>query len=311
MEKQFIYERRKPESSVLYQTVRDYLDEFLMAAKSDGKGLPNYVEEEFRDFLRCGCIQFGFIRRKCDDCGKEEWTAFSCKRLGFCPTCCGRRMAESAIHLIDNVLPERAMRQWVISLPFPLRYVLSTNKEIQNKIHNIVINEVHNYYIEKARRHGIKDAKAGSITFIQRWGSALNLNPHFHFIVIDGALFLNSLGEITFKNIDDPSNKEIADILEKIRDKSIKYLRQQGLINNDPDYVILPEDPLFEESPHFAAAKKASVIGRIALGERCGQKVRFIGKGYGYEDKKAVFSGKYCATMNGFSLHCATRIGGA
>lgn len=34
-------------------------------------------------------------------------------------------MAEAAAHLVDHVLPAVPMRQWVLSLPFPLRYRLA------------------------------------------------------------------------------------------------------------------------------------------------------------------------------------------
>jgi hypothetical protein len=48
--------------------------------------------------------------------------ALSCKGRGFCPSCGGRRMTERAAHLVDHVLPRAPVRQWVLSLPFELRY---------------------------------------------------------------------------------------------------------------------------------------------------------------------------------------------
>jgi hypothetical protein len=68
------------------------------------------------------------------------------------------------------------------------------------------------------------------------------------------------------------------------------------------------EDSLFEESPALRAASKASLSHYIALGERAGKKVRFIGRGYGYEGENAQFNGPHCVAMNGFSLHCARRV---
>ena len=50
---------------------------------------------------------------------------FSCKGRGFCPSCGGRRMAERAAHLVDHVFPPVPVRQWVLSLPHRLRYVLA------------------------------------------------------------------------------------------------------------------------------------------------------------------------------------------
>jgi hypothetical protein len=31
-------------------------------------------------------------------------------------------MADTAAHLVDRVLPEVPIRQWVLTLPYPLRY---------------------------------------------------------------------------------------------------------------------------------------------------------------------------------------------
>lgn len=45
----------------------------------------------------------------------------SCRRRGFCPSCGGRRMAERAAYLVDEVLPQVSVRQWVLTLPLPER----------------------------------------------------------------------------------------------------------------------------------------------------------------------------------------------
>ena len=51
---------------------------------------------------------------------------------------------------------------------------LHANKKLFAKIHQIVIKEMHRYYSDKAKLAGIKDPRPGSISFTQRWGSALN-----------------------------------------------------------------------------------------------------------------------------------------
>jgi hypothetical protein len=43
------------------------------------------------------------------------------------PSFGGRRMAETAALLTDRVLPAVPLRQWVLSLPFPLRLLLAVN----------------------------------------------------------------------------------------------------------------------------------------------------------------------------------------
>ncbi|VDA52145.1 Putative transposase (identified by ISEscan HMM) [Escherichia coli] len=83
-----------------------------------GKELPGYVQREFEEFLQCGRLEHGFLRVRCESCHAEHLVAFSCKRRGFCPSCGARRMAESAALLVDEVLPEQPMRQWVLSFRF-------------------------------------------------------------------------------------------------------------------------------------------------------------------------------------------------
>lgn len=91
---------------------------------SQDRFLPQYIENEFEGFLRCGRIENGFLRVVCDDCKYEKLVAFSCKKRGFCPSCGARRMAESAKLLVDDVLGVYPIRQWVLSLPIPLRLLL-------------------------------------------------------------------------------------------------------------------------------------------------------------------------------------------
>src|SRR5690606_29182946 len=99
------YSRRRPETTLLYQTVADHLETFIAQRESDGKGLPPHVIEEFRAYLRCGQLHYGFMRVACSCCKYEGAVAYSCKKRGFCPSCAGKRMAESEQHLIENILP--------------------------------------------------------------------------------------------------------------------------------------------------------------------------------------------------------------
>ena len=81
----------------------------LMAIQ--GKPLPRYVRREFEEYLKCGRLKHGFLRLRCDTCQAERLLAFRCKRRGICPSCGARRMVESAALLVDEILPQRPMRQ--------------------------------------------------------------------------------------------------------------------------------------------------------------------------------------------------------
>jgi hypothetical protein len=72
----FEYRRHEPEKTVLYRVVQEHLETFLRAAELRG-GLPRYVEQSFRRFLRCGILANGFARVRCPGCGFNRFVAFS------------------------------------------------------------------------------------------------------------------------------------------------------------------------------------------------------------------------------------------
>src|SRR5712691_4975177 len=80
-----VYVPRSPTTGVLYGLVRAHLTEFLAAvdAQSDGSGLPGFVVNEFRKFLRCGVLAHGFARVRCRDCAFERLVPFSCKGRAY------------------------------------------------------------------------------------------------------------------------------------------------------------------------------------------------------------------------------------
>src|ERR1700675_2139583 len=117
------YERWRPEETTLYQVVQEHLETFLAQVEIEtGASLPDFVKAEFDAFLECGILAHGFLRLRCASCAHEKLVAFSCMRRGFCPSCGARRMAESAAHLVDCVIPRVPVRQWVLSFPIPLAH---------------------------------------------------------------------------------------------------------------------------------------------------------------------------------------------
>ena len=92
------YQRRRPEETLLYKTLAEHLGSFLANLEEEGKSLPKHVEKELRAYLECEVLAYGFVRVKCEDCKLELLVAFSCKKRGFCPSCGGKRMAETAAY---------------------------------------------------------------------------------------------------------------------------------------------------------------------------------------------------------------------
>ncbi len=86
-----VYQRRSPGDTVLYRIVRDPFETFRAQAAGlrDREGLPQFVEQAFRNFLRCGWLAGGFARFRCAGCGFDRLVAFSCKGRELCPSCGG------------------------------------------------------------------------------------------------------------------------------------------------------------------------------------------------------------------------------
>ena len=101
--------------------------------------------------------------------------AFSCKCRGFCPSCGARRMVETSAHLIDHVLPAVPVRQWVLSFPWPIRFLLSTRPEAVTRVLAIVVRAIESSLIRRAGLTRQGGASGGVVTLIQRFGGAVNL----------------------------------------------------------------------------------------------------------------------------------------
>jgi hypothetical protein len=84
------YVRHRPERTLLYQLIEKYYPVFEAQYAVEDRVLPDYVWQEFEDYLKCGRLEHGFLRVRCDTCHAEHLVAFSCKRRGLlrasCPT---------------------------------------------------------------------------------------------------------------------------------------------------------------------------------------------------------------------------------
>ena len=190
------YEPRCPTAGTLYRIVHEHFETFRAHAARlrEGEGLPRFVEAEFRDFLRCGSLAGGFARFQCGACGLDRLVAFSCKGRGFCPSCGGRRMTERAAHLVDHVFPDVPVRQWVLSLPYRLRYRLAWDHDLCRAVVAVFVRAVLRCLRDRACDDGAGDGRGGAVAVVQRFGGALNLNVHVHALVLDG-VFARGRGE--------------------------------------------------------------------------------------------------------------------
>ena len=97
-------------------------------------------------------------------------------------------------------------------------------------------------------------AHPGAVTLIQRFGSALNLNIHFHMLFLDGVYVGEADSTAQFRWVKAPTNSELTQLTHTIAQRLARYLERQGLLERDAEssYLALEsedEDPNVHWSP--------------------------------------------------------------
>jgi hypothetical protein len=87
-------------------------------------------------------------------------------------------MADTAAHLVDRVLPSAPYRQWVFTVPKPLRLVLARDPAWTRWIGALVVRAIGAWQRRVARKRGHLAPRTGAVTFVQRFGGLVNLNVH-------------------------------------------------------------------------------------------------------------------------------------
>ena len=85
----------------------------------------------------------------------------------------------------------------------------------------------------------VSEAHTGAVTLIQSFGSALNLNLHFHTLFIDGVFSPKNNGELRFYRVNAPlcpsgcTSKELNALVATINERVARYLERQGWLSRD------------------------------------------------------------------------------
>jgi hypothetical protein len=226
-------------------------------------------------------------------------------------------MAETAAHLTDNVFPTSTIiRQWVLSMPVPLRYMCARNSKLQGKIlrfTNSVIaraikKSVQLHLDEKYPNNKIRNLEAGAVTLIQRFGGHVNLNVHFHMLHVQGAWEISTdESSVTFHSANNPTNEELLICVEKIASGVLRILKRMNLVEQDESGVDVIANNNSDMDDQLSSIQAASTQNKIALGIRKGQNVRRLIEQLeeDYLESEPKLTGDMAVSFMGFSLHAA------
>ncbi|WP_165475114.1 transposase [Legionella yabuuchiae] len=139
------------------------------------------------------------------------------------------------------------------------------------------------------------------MTLIQRFGSALNLNIHFHMLFLDGVYEADDEGNMgQFHGIQSPTSHEMNLLLHRISSRIARLLERAGYLEREQEEGGLLLDGFEEDTMNHLQG--SSITYRIAMGSRQDLKVLTL-KTLPPRDELAESTGQALAKLGGFSLH--------
>ncbi len=213
-------------------------------------------------------------------------------------------MPQTAANLVDHVSPHVPVRQWVLSLPIPLRVLLAAQSELVASVPQVVQGVVTRHRLDGA---GFKadEGQGGAVTLIQRVGSAANLNIHLHCLVLDGMYRCGADGAPSCIEAAAPSDDDLHALLLTVIARLMKVLTRRGVLVEDMGQTYLADPDADGEEAHAAPLQAAAVTYRIAFGPRARQKVLTLRGAMPREDQARQ---PLCADIDGFSQHATVRV---
>jgi hypothetical protein len=226
-------------------------------------------------------------------------------------------MNEGAENLVDLVLPDVPIRQWVLTLPFPLRFPLAWNAKLLGDVLRIFTDTVAAWYRQRQAARGIPDGECGAVTVIQRASSDLRLNPHFHTLFLDGVYAPNPRGggAPIFHPAPGPTQQDVEHVVHRARRRILRFLERRGVIaqitapGDGEITCVVAEDLETGKDPLLAVLLAAAAAGVPPAGPAHKRApVRIVVSAPGGASLGPVAKGKLVAQDCGFNLHAATRV---
>jgi hypothetical protein len=112
-----------------------------------------------------------------------------------------------------------------------------------------------------------KTAQTGALTLIQRFGSTLNLNVHFHMLFLDGVYTTTCWDKSWFHRTNVPNQWELVVLVHTISQRVAGFLEREGILERDEgnSYLNLAEG-LEDPMQYVVAGQVILVIGLLGVG---------------------------------------------
>jgi hypothetical protein len=208
-------------------------------------------------------------------------------------------MSNTASHLVDRVLPDVPVRQYVLSLPYELRSLAAFKSSVLTATARIFVEAVFAANRSRAKSGGLSGAECGAVTFVQRYGGSLNLNVHLHVAVLDGVFTRDEQGRVVFHAAPGPTTSELEGIVRRVHRRIIPWLRRRGYID---------ERPLEERSNARDEQSALEACATVAMQSGSFAKLALDEEPNDPSSAEPVLGARFAVKHEGFDLHAGVRI---
>ncbi len=113
-----------------------------------------------------------------------------------------------------------------------LRYHLTKDAALASQVLRIFIDEIEKQL--KKYCDGITDdAKLGAVSFIQRFGSRLNLHIHFHCVVLDGLFYSDEKGTLQFADVYNLGKEDSDKVEARVRKRVLSLFKRRAILTEE------------------------------------------------------------------------------
>jgi len=194
--------------------------------------------------------------------------------------------------------PESGLRQWVLTFPFSWRRRLAQDAALLGRLTRIVVETVLTFYAARAAQEGGLGGRSGAVTVVQRTSSDLRLNPHLHVIVLDGT-WREEGGELVWEGLSHLRTSEVGEVLERVVRGMERHLRRCGLLGTFED----------EAEPGGEGDPEGNLAASAVSGQAPPAGPQWVSRLAPLEPHALAYGKPLCASLDGFTLHAATRAG--
>jgi hypothetical protein len=122
-------------------------------------------------------------------------------------------MADTAAHLVDRVLPDVPIRQWVLSIPVAMRYRLAYDAKLTREVLHIFVQSLFASLRRRAKqRYGIRNAECGGVTLVQGFGGAIYVAK---LLMLYNGRNYASFNQLVLKSQHNKSDKDPSRVIRK------------------------------------------------------------------------------------------------